>query len=344
MDKSLKLYTHKPLIAHLPQDAALLSIIGNTPDEYSWVMNNFVNIRVNSKLQYDDFYREDMWYNCYYIEDNSMTKQFILSNFSDFIVFIMNCIDNGYYILPYLNKRQIRAYNFDIDARHSPLIYGYDPRRRIVYLCDFFSEHYVPSTATFDEIRHAIDYVEQDHEWYPYKLFHILKKKRDYKHKFDLSSLIKQLEDYFTSENKIGTYDQFQTNDMEEKLFFGVEDYKTTAFGIASYDVLIHVIEEKTAWIQLFFLFRAHKIIMRYRLKYLDQKYGLPEFKQIYELNEQMERLGTINQNLYIKSLLSPQSCWIDKAIDNALMMKDIDESFTGKLIESLKRLEMHST
>lgn len=340
MKNSLKLHTHHPIIAHLPQDAALLSIVGSTPDEYSWIMNNFINIRVNHKLQYDDFYREDMWYNCYYIEDNAMTKQFILNNFSDFIDFILRCIDNGYYVIPYLNKRQIRAYNFDINARHSPLIYGYNLSEKVVLLCDFFTEYYTTATASFEEIKYAIDYTEHDHEWYPYKLFHIIRKKEGYKHRFNLCALIKQLEDYYTSADKTGTYDQFMTNDMEEKLFFGIEEYKAMVFGMDSYDMLLHVIENNAAWIRLFFLFRAHKTIMRHRLEYLDKRYGLPEFEQLYVLNEQMERLSTINQNLYIKSLLSPQSHWINKAIDNTLMMKKNDALFTQKLIGSLKQLE----
>ena len=73
---------HQPLIQHVPANTQLLSVIGNEQDEYDWIMNNFVNLRYNPYTKYDDFFRNDMWYNCYHITENKFTKGFI-DNFSE---------------------------------------------------------------------------------------------------------------------------------------------------------------------------------------------------------------------------------------------------------------------
>ena len=338
MDNAKLLHIHVPMVAHLPQSSALLSVIGNTPDQYAWIMSSFINLRVNKALEYDDFYRSDMWYNCYYIEDNSMTRQFIVNNTtSDFAHFVVECINNGYYIMPYINKKYITAYNYNYDMRHSPLIYGYNLSKRIIYLSDFFKWHYEQSTASFNELNQSVDYHENEHDWYPYKLFRIFKKKEGYQYRFNLEHIIRQLKDYCSSTNMNGTYEQFQTNDMEEKPYFNIMDYQKTYFGISCYDAFLELITSKVIWARLFYLFRAHKILMRKRLEYLNSRYEMMEYDHLYEMVNKMEAMSTRSQNMYIKFRATNKMEYIDKIFEQIINMKEIDRVFSEKLISVLE-------
>ena len=78
MKKKIILPIHKPIINHIPADSFLLSVIGDTEAEMDWIMGNFINIRMNPKIGYNDFFRTDMWYNCYFIYENRMTRDFII--------------------------------------------------------------------------------------------------------------------------------------------------------------------------------------------------------------------------------------------------------------------------
>lgn len=75
--RSRVLPLHDPLIIHSPANTYLLSVIGNDEIEHAWIMNNFINLRINPYTKYDDFYRIDMWYNCPFIANNIMSRDLI---------------------------------------------------------------------------------------------------------------------------------------------------------------------------------------------------------------------------------------------------------------------------
>ena len=335
--------THTPIIAHLPQDAALLSIIGDDLGEYEWVMNNFVNIRINEEFEYDDFYREDMWYNCYYIEDNALTRNFILriSN-GDFSKFVIDCIRSGYYVLPYINKRSISAYRTSTDERHSPLVYGFDIDKREIYMADFFQSKYSHATASFDELQSSIEYCETEHEWYPYKLFRIIRKKKGYVYSFDLSSLIKQVEDYVSSRSMNGTFLQHQTNDMEEKKFFSLANaYSGMKFGLEYYDTLCDLVENHRVWLSAMYLIRAQKILMKHRFESLSTRYNLSRHEELHSMSNELLKRTLFNQNLYLKSFFSnPRFKYNDRLKIEIAQTKEIDKDFSDLLLSSLTKLK----
>ncbi len=331
---------HRPIIAQLPQNAALLSIVGNTGDEYEWIMNNFVNIRINPEIQYDDFHRNDMWYNCYHIEDNSLSKDFILEvinyGFSDFLV---NCIDKGYYAFPFINKKNIAAYNYGADMRHSPLVFGYDSVEKTFDIMDFFrGRSYGIAKASFAEMNNAVLYSEEDYDWYPYRMFHIIKKKKGYQYEFSIPDLIRKLEDYYQSREMNTGYYQFQTNDMEEQLYFHVmEAYESMNYGLKCYDVIMELIVSRKIWLRVLCLIYSHKKIMKLRIEYLHQKYVLDDYDALMRICIRAEHLSLISQNLYLKSRMTEKFKYDEVLLKNMHELKLLDLELIPRLVDNLR-------
>lgn len=340
-DKILEI--HQPIISHLPQSAFLLSILGNEFNEYSWIMNNFVNIRMNKYTGYNDFYRNDMWYNCYHLIDNSMTKEFINTFISDdFIEFLINAINSGYYVYSYLNMKNISHYKHNFDMRHCPLIYGYNLEKKIFYVADFFyNQKYSFETCTFDEIKLAISYKEEDFcDFYKYLLFRCIKKKDGFKYEYSLEDLKSKLIDYYNSHNLFTKgYYQFQSNDFEESLYNLIPNDYSFDFGLKCYDAAIELTNNKKINKKQLHLFYCQKVLMKLRLEFLHEHFNLKNFDWLYNECNYLLDTSLMTRNIYLKSkflpLIKADECF-KKVSYNLNEIKRRDYIFTEELINSL--------
>ena len=266
---------HYPLIQHKPADAILLSIIGDKKDEYSWIMNNFVNLRYNPKTKYDDFFRNDMWYNCYHITESRFTKEFIDLFSTNPFDLIKRMIDAEYYIYIFLNRRFISNYNqSDEDFWHNSLIYGYDEEQNIIYIADFFrGKRFDFETCSIDEFCHAYSYPEGDEEFYFYVWNRAIKKKEGYQYRFNIDDLILKLEDYIKcTDLNSSHYYTFDTNDVEEVEYMHIEGGYDYVYGIDVYDAICEDLQNNELSIRPLHLLYEHKVLMCRRIAYLKEK------------------------------------------------------------------------
>ena len=337
------LHIHNPLVSHLPQSAFLLSVIGNKEDEYDWIMSNFVNIRMNRHTVYEDFYRNDMWYNCYHIIDNSMTKEFIKKFICDDLEkYLIMSIDNGYYVYVYSVEKHIPHYYTERYSRHCPMVFGYDSDEKIFYIADFFKDSkYSFECVTFDQMKTSLAYNEKEFDFYSDMLFRTIKKKEGYSYKFSIDGLRNRLEEYLISKDMYSnTYPQFQSNDLEQSLFYDIKNDFQFDFGLKCYDAAIWCISSAYISRRQFHLFYAHKILMRHRLEYLSGRYNLDGIHELMEKCDKLIDLSLRCRNVFMKSEALHNEC-LDKVTKEKLInclqdIKNLDSEFTEKLISSL--------
>lgn len=340
----VKLDIHQPLIAHLPQSAYLLSIIGDKPDEYDWVMNNFINIMFNSKLGNEDFYRSDCWYNCYHITENAMTKSYIdgISN-GNIVDFIINSINNGYYVYTYAITKYLPHQKNDSDIRHAPLFYGYDSTTKRFYIADSFcGNRFLLTDISYTQARSALSYDEFNNpKYYPYILFRLIKKKEGYTYNFDYHDMYLKILDYMDSKCYFNNlYPPFDCNIYEDFLWEDIENPYDYSFGLNFYYAAIESALDKKLRSRQLHLLYCHKAMMKARLVYLGKKYKLDSLDELMENCDDILRNTTIVRNRYYKDELK-HVFDVNRIVSELYLLKKQDTAFTSKLLLALERTKI---
>lgn len=304
MKKKIILPIHKPIINHIPADSFLLSVIGDTEAEMDWIMGNFINIRMNPKIGYNDFFRTDMWYNCYFIYENRMTRDFIINNTSNIPQFFMNQISNGFYAYTYLNRACISNYVSKRNTTHNPLLYGYDQEKGIFYVADFFADGKLSfETCSFEEVEKAFDIEGLD---YKYILYRFFKKVDAVDFKFDYKNTILQLENYIESKNMYmdGLYHYF-TNESEDAIAENVEHGFDFVFGLAFYDGLKQMYMKNWDAVKAAHVLVLHKELMAKRIEYFFGKGLVQNVEILRDKCSELIRMSTLLRNVILKRTCS---------------------------------------
>lgn len=333
---------HYPLFQHVPANAYLLSIIGDKPDEYSWIMNNFVNIRYNLYTRYDDFYRNDMWYNCYHITENRFTKEFLDLFSNEPFELLKTMIDAGYYIYMFLNRRYIKNYKRPENGRHNPMIYGYDTDKNEVYIADFFrGRSFKFEVCSIDEFNLSYPYVTGEEDFYKYVWNRALKKKEGYQYEFNLKDLIVKLDDYRKSTDMSASrYYAFDNNDVEEVLYDKVDGGYDYIYGLNVYDAVKEHLELGKLKNRPLHLLYETKRLMCMRIEFLwrNDYLTVEDFRRLnskcVKLRDELLKI----RNLVIKARLTEQLT-LNMRLEFSKYLKAIkeeDREFTEDLITAL--------
>lgn len=333
---------HTPIIQHIPANAYLLSIIGEKEDEYEWIMNNFVNLRFNSHTGYDDFYRNDMWYNCYYITENRLTKEFLDLVFHNPIEMLTTLINADYYMYIFLNEKHIEKYGLSENFNHNAMIYGYDLDKKEVYIADFFGGNSLSfSTCALDEFCNGYIYQTNAQGYYEYVWNRAFKVKKGYKYDFNVHEFLIKLEDYLLSTD-LGKakYFSFDNNDVEEVLYFKQYDGFDYVYGISVYDAIQNALRKKRIGRRPLHLIYEHKKLMGKRISFLSKKglLGCNE-AELVQMCEEMLRLTTMVKNVFLKAEIQGGD-FSDERIEfmcNKLdQIKKTDIRFTKMMLDSM--------
>lgn len=333
---------HYPIIQHKPADAYLLSIIGDKPDEYAWIMNNFINLRYNPYIKYDDFYRNDMWYNCYHITESKFTKEFLDLFSDDPFDLLKRMIDAGYYVYMFLNRKFIHNYNKpEYDIRHNPLIYGYNTEQNLIYIADFFrGKSFNFETCSIDEFRQSYPYTEDEDEFYIYVWNRAIKKKRGYQYKFSVYDLIIKLNDYIESTDLSSShYYSFDTNDVEEVEYMHIDNGYKYTYGLDVYDAICEDLTKNELSHRPMHLLYEHKSLMCDRILFLIENKYLDSNTKLVGKCEKIRSEFLLLRNLFLKYKISKELTETHrKEICGVLMrLKEEDRAFTTELIKELQ-------
>lgn len=282
MKKILPIKT--PVISGFPVTGHMLSILQNYNEVWPWVLNNYIQLfsaGYEINIDYFDINME----NCPFLLCNIIDKRIILKN-SSILNFIIDVIDNGYYLTFQLDTSQISKYNYA--TFHDPLIYGYDTDNQEIYFADHFRHGiYSFSSCSFDEMINATkgesinnleerfkrDYdvfklIKYDTTWCNYKI----EISNDFEKRFDfLPMRVKDsFEDYIkgTATRNWFTRAPYLSFYEEEKHYFGMECYQLMKLLVEKNW------EEKVMPLGLrhsFYVMYSQKIMQQKRILYMNQ-------------------------------------------------------------------------
>lgn len=333
---------HYPIIQHKPADAFLLSIIGERPDEYAWIMNNFVNLRYNPQIKYDDFFRNDMWYNCYHITESKFTKEFIDLFSENPFENLKRMIDAGYYVYMFLNRRFIHNYNKpEYDIRHNPLIYGYDTEKDLIYIADFFrGKGFNFETCSISEFCQSYPYTDDEDEFYIYVWNRAIKKKEGYEYNFNLEDLIVKLEDYVKGiDLNASRYYPFDTNDVEEVEYMHIDGGYNYVYGLNVYDAICEDLVKNELSHRPMHLLYEHKSLMCKRILFLIENGFLIAETKLQCKCENLRNDFLLLRNLFLKYKISNELTKKHRLeiCDRLMRLKEEDRAFTIELIDEIR-------
>lgn len=269
----------------------LLLIIRDIPNNQLWLANNYINIRGHNDISpvgvyfYNNSYRNKMveYYDCPFIEMQKIVfdKNKLIFK-KDIIDFIIESIDNGYYVLFMVDRNYINLYNFYKSDSHQIMVTGYDTKNKLMFFCDNYStgKYKIDLYCTFDEIQkayHAFKYFEPEPDMNT-SVF-LFKPKSDNNYCINLMKIKKDILLYLK-----GT-----SMDNSEEWVYGINVYTQLI------EYLENAYKNNTCHkdIKSFCVLYDHKKAMYYRIKYITDL-NIIKKNLLFEYEEILERSKNI--------------------------------------------------
>ncbi|MEN8907968.1 MAG: hypothetical protein ABF289_18605 [Clostridiales bacterium] len=337
---------NSPIITSYPVHANVLSIIDKNEKSLNWFINHYIQLFARSNEPeecYVDFYAPNAWRANPFIDYQKIDVKYVDELWFDIKEFIINNINEGYYIYMYLNGYYISNFwtHNKFDYMHDTLIFGYDLEKKIFKTADFYGQNtkYQFNEVRFDEIKKAyksadlsnmVDLLEGI----------ILMKYNDYeKYDLDIDLIRKTLEEYLCCMPSNLSY----TFGYRKDIYLNKSDF---AFGLNIYDVLIEYedilikrLEKKesiTRYMRGFNVLKDHKILMLKRLNIINKKFKNIKFNKIINDFHNMLNYNKIMEFNILKSYVQMNREDFIKVKSNLCKLKKMDEKFTEDLINIL--------
>ncbi|NLM10170.1 MAG: BtrH N-terminal domain-containing protein [Clostridiaceae bacterium] len=333
-----RLPTNYPITTTYPVDANAAMIISNQKEYNVWLLNSFIQIssRVSSHpITYFDFH----YRNCPLLYLQKINKKLInTQEYDKLIYFLINAIDNGYYIYLIINRKYIKAYLTEKDSRHDMLIYGYNLDKYIFYIADTFQNgKYSFETCTFNELFEAVNNLSEEDNYYmgfnnSIELLSL--KKYPEEALFNLRRVKESIIDYLECRpTKYWYTQQFNWHNPMNNHLLGLDCYKLI------YKELEYIIENRvishTGWLS-FHVMWEHKNIMLKRLYYLNENKMLNNSQDVISEYHDIERKTLLYRNQIIKYAYTVQK---DDSIMKSLFKKYKEIEFCDRnIIETITK------
>jgi len=258
-----------------PSSTNLFSILATFDSGYDWLMNHFTllfcdsNIcntvaPVNASIPRPNAFRD--WQLCEVLDYQKINLDNLKYYSINIIEFLKNQLKEGRYVYLLLDHSIISDYTWidESSKYHKSLIYGYSDELNEFYLADNFREtKYKYSTKKVNtcKLKNAILSVTsnkelpKEYEWLDdcYNNVILIKRKLEYKYKYNIDLLIEYLKNHIESECTFKIWDDFR-------------EYR---YGIEIYDAVVKYLYDITTekcFIldkRIFTMIRDHKILMR---------------------------------------------------------------------------------
>jgi hypothetical protein len=332
----------EPFIDTFSMHANGLSILLNYPDAYPWLMNNFIQI-ISWHKYLPDYYDFNLR-NCPLLNYYSLDKMYLRTKWADNIAgFMMDAIDNGFYLATIVMTGYISAYLGRENQAHGIFIFGYDLDKSEFYIADNFNfGKYAYKTCSFKEMEMAYSSISsEDEEKYPgpdqmKACIEMFSYRKNSDAVFQLSRMKESLTDYLHSRPTHHWY--------TATVKWVSETIDSHSFGFnGKYDAILdHLINFKHGKIKqidvrILHVIFEHKSTMVRRLKYLTENKLVHNGEHFLNIYAELEKDTLVCRNILLKSSITKK---ILNADDLIMKYKEIKASELGvleKLINTMK-------
>lgn len=293
-----------PIITSYPLIANMLSVLGLHQENTSpWLYDRFIQLigRKTARSKFPlpgNFYDYEIGYNlpmfisCPFLKISRFEYFFIDKNGIDFSEFIIQCIDEGYYLHLCLDQFFISdSINYKKrHFNHPTFLYGYNKDSKEIFIKDFYEVGYKNYTIGFEEIDNAYKNVLNNDNLRDFQTIVSTIKYKDYEHKFNINKVIRDYNDYLTGEDGSRVY---KNDAMYGEMGF--------SFGIKYYDVLDYKIKESIYDIRPFHVLFDHKVLQESRIKYMLNNNYLQNNTEILKYATELKENALLLRNLILK-------------------------------------------
>jgi hypothetical protein len=343
-DQDIKLPLSKPLVRGYLHHAYQFSVLGNYEIAKPWIFTNFIQLfSENGNLTHPiQFYLPDHnGYNwsviahCFDLQ--IINRSFILQKGLRLSDIIQSAIQNGEYVLFYVNEKYIPdtyAGARKLDFNHMIMIHGFNANRNLAYFWGYDKTwNYRESSVDFDTLERA--YLDNEYENVRYEQRLYLFKMNEmpkYHLSFQLQPIIQQLSDFRDSRRVVKNVIDY---------YKGVS-YK---YGLSAYDNLIAIMQsvlddpEQNVWRNLLIplhILMEHKTLMVERLKYIESQF--PQLDLANQINNYTVLANAFEKlrNQILKYGVSRNTGILQSAIDK---MKEIQKDEYQMLTDLINAL-----
>lgn len=325
-----------PHIDTYPNLNTVLSIAMAHEEAKHWFYNKFVIIygtmsrRFNFHGHFIDGWT--MQAMCPFVRRNAYTHEYIDTNYTSFMEFVIHCIDSGHYVYATLDRFYNERAEDDYQKYHyvhQMFIYGYDTEQKVVLGADFYDGNYLYREVSFEGIEKGYHGFEQvtnlpggaksEVVTFSYK---------PGKWQFDLVRLIESLEDYLKGVDSSNLFYYVVTRQEQQ-------DFK---YGIRYYETLRQLVQEKDWDRRAFHILYEHKKIMVERLEYLKDHIGY-ENEAIEKAYRELQDEAMIVRNLVLKNLFQEQAGRSERLKELLDKMERSEREAVTELVAGLREL-----
>ena len=247
------------------------------------------------------------WYNqCFWLQTQCIDLGCFKKLHTDIGEFIINSIDQGYYIIIHLDEFYVpeKWLYQKKHFRHVVLICGYNRTDRYYSILGFNHKWmYAISKISFAEFERAFSHLEETEP------IILAKKRENGEYAFDLKLVEEQLSDYVYAKNASERYRLYQNPNTNY------------AYGLDVYGYLkmyFEVLAKEKIWCDLrsLHILWEHKKCMRMRTAYMQENKYLSPLSTFYDDYLKLERTTEKLRNMQIKYIVRR-----DKEVINKIMM-----------------------
>ena len=302
-----------PSVTSWTWHANLFAMIESMPEAQDWIYSNYIQVHCHL-----DERREGLFFEffptytsiliCPLLHNQYMDRKFIQNGWNEWKDFLIDCIDNDYYIYGVCNEKYL--HNLQDDFLHELFIYGYDLNESVFYCADFTfsnSGKYTFTQKPMEQICQSFrDVPEQDDYLLCGEGGIILSKicpAKEKPYEIEIPYLKRNLTEYLEGRNTFKHFSMLYNTEPKQNNDGGKAQRKLV-FGIDIYDVLMAYLKGSKDNFQpdyrAFHNLYEHKKLMVKRIEYLKEKQLIPQ---------------NINKEIYMKILDLSQvlSCLIIK-------------------------------
>lgn len=333
--KKIILPFKSPILTTYPTLANPLSIFSNYEETYPWIMNNFIQL-ISWHKQFINYY--DFFYkNCPLINYNTINKCLVKIGWDSLTKFIMDSIDNGFYVYLVVNTKYISAYGKYRSGPHDMMIYGYCKDKEIFYIADnFLNNIYAYQTCTFKELSASVNNLteaDETHLGYNHCI-ELISYRKNNTAIFDLGRVKESISDYLNSK---------PTEKWDTLPVIWTEGFEKHNFGISCYETIylhLNFLRNNKTFdngaLQSFHLQWEHKKMMVRRIEFLNKNKLISDGTTYLNEYSKIADSALACRNLLIKYAMANKEGLLDNIIDRCKDIQLNEERILEKMLISI--------
>jgi hypothetical protein len=321
-----------PVIESYLHHAYQTSIICNDQKTMPWIMSNYIQLYFDGNEDFPvQFFMPDQtgytWhFICPWLDYQVIKNDTIMKLKVDITDIMIHGIDNGYYLVAYLNEYFIpgKPSYQSKDHTHHFLIYGYNSEKQVFYHLGYNNKLFGTSEVKFSDFEKAF-YSNPNYFYHTHDKMYMLRINNNFSYDFNNSRVLAQLKDLLYSNRQ----SHFNNDPVH-------------IFGLNVYTNLKRIIDKRIQngidlKIPPFLLLAEHKKIMRLRLEYLNRQNLFNSLESSINRYTKLEQNFIAIRNMALLYNKTKRAYAMEKVMDDIAELKNEEAEVLFEIISIIE-------